>query len=355
MTTWTEVEGNGAADEKSLAPRVGLARPPSRVQHWLDAAFMGLCRLFAWLTGALVAYIVVRIAMAAMPAVREHGLHFLTGTRWDPNAHQYAILPEIWGTLYSSLLALAIGGAFGLAAAVFLAEGFLGQIVMGVLRWVRLDQRAWSQRAPEWAERALRNMIDLLAAIPSVVYGLWGIFVVIPAIRPACAWLHGELGWLALFGTPLSGPGMLPAAIVLAIMLLPTVTALSRDALVAVPRNVRMAAFAMGATHWETILAVSIPTASRRIFGALVLAFGRALGETMALAMLVGNANRISASLFSPANTLAALLANNFPEAGPGEVSVLMYAALVLLGLTTLVNALGSLLLLRASHERQGR
>jgi phosphate transport system permease protein len=147
---------------------------------------------------------------------------------------------------------------------------------------------------------------------------------------------------------------MLPAVIVLSIMLLPTITALSRDALVAVPAKLRMAAYGMGATRWETILAVNLPTAARGIFGALVIAFGRALGETMALAMLVGNANRISVSLFSPANTLAALLANSFPEAGPKEVSVLMYAALVLLAITMVVNALGSLLLLRASQGMEG-
>jgi phosphate transport system permease protein len=156
----------------------------------------------------------------------------------------------------------------------------------------------------------------LLAAIPSVVYGLWGLFVVIPLVRPACNWLHLKLGWIPLFGTTLSGPGMLPAAIVLSIMILPTITAISRDALVSVPSKLRMAAYGLGATQWETILAVILPTALRGIFGAIVLAFGRALGETMALAMLVGNGNKISVSLFSPANTLAALLANNFPEAG---------------------------------------
>jgi phosphate transport system permease protein len=147
---------------------------------------------------------------------------------------------------------------------------------------------------------------------------------------------------------------MLPAVIVLSIMLLPTITALSRGALIAVPPKLRMAAYGLGATRWETIIAVNLPTAARGIFGALVLAFGRALGETMALAMLVGNANRISVSLFSPANTLAALLANSFPEAGPKEVTVLMYAALVLLAITLFVNILGAALLNRASRGMEG-
>jgi phosphate transport system permease protein len=177
------------------------------------------------------------------------------------------------------------------------------------------------------------------------------LFVVIPLIRPACNWLHLKLGWMALFSTDLSGPGVLPAVLVLAIMILPTITAISRDALVSVPPKLRMASYGLGATRWETITAVILPTASRGIFGGMVLAFGRALGETMALAMLVGNSNQISVSLFSPANTLAALLANNFPEAGPKEVGILMYAALVLLAITMIVNVMGALILKRASRS----
>jgi phosphate transport system permease protein len=176
--------------------------------------------------------------------------------------------------------------------------------------------------------------------------------VVIPLIRPMCNWLHLKLGWIPLFGTDLSGPGVLPAVLVLSIMILPTVTAISRDALVAVPPKLRMAAYGLGATRWETLLAVILPTASRGILGGVVLAFGRALGETMALAMLVGNSNKITLSVFSPANTLAALLANNFPEAGAKEVGVLMYAALVLLGITLIVNILGAAIIQRASVAR---
>jgi phosphate transport system permease protein len=296
----------------------------------------------------------LQMAIQAAPAVKQHGLGFLTGTTWDANEGQYSILPEIWGTLYSSVLALGIGTAFGVAAAIFLSEGFLAMAIFKVLAKLGLQYKPFWRSLPDRAEHALRNLIELLAAIPSVVYGLWGIFVVIPAIRPLCAWLHEELGWISFFSTPLSGPGLLPAVIVLSIMLLPTVTALSRDALTAVPSKLRMAAYGMGATRWETILAVSVPTAARGIFGAVVIAFGRALGETMALAMLVGNANRISVSLFSPANTLAALLANSFPEAGPKEVGVLMYAALVLLAITMAVNMFGSVLLMRASRNLEG-
>ena len=290
-----------------------------------------------------------RIATAAWPAIQQYGSRFLTGRTWNPNTKEFSVLPEVWGTLYSSLLALAGGSIFGIAAAIFLSEGYLGEFIFRALKTVGLQyHRIWG-RLPDRIEDLLRNLIELLAAIPSVVYGLWGLFVVIPLIRPLCSWLHMKAGWFPLFGTDLSGPGMLPAAFVLAIMILPTITAISRSALVSVPSKLRMAAYGLGATRWETLLGVIIPTASGGIFGGIVLAFGRALGETMALAMLVGNSNKISVSLFSPANTLAALLANNFPEAREKDVAVLMYAALVLLAITMIVNVIGSLILQRAS------
>jgi phosphate transport system permease protein len=331
-----------------------VSRPPTRFQKVIDTAFRRLCWGLAWLSALLVAFIVLRIATSAVPAVRQYGLDFLSGTTWDPNKEQYGILPEIWGTLYSSLLALLIGTAFGVAAAIFLSEGYLGQFVFQVLKVWNLQLHPLWGKLPDQMEGLLKNLIELLAAIPSVVYGLWGLFVVIPLIRPACNWFHLKMGWFPLFGTDLSGPGMLPAVMVLSIMILPTITAISRDALVSVPSKIRMAAYGLGATRWEAILAVILPTAARGVFGGVVLAFGRALGETMALAMLVGNANKISVSLFSPANTLAALLANSFPEAHPKEIGVLMYAALVLLGITLLVNVIGSAILQRASAGLEG-
>ncbi len=302
----------------------------------------------------MVIFIVLRIAFAAAPAVRQYGLGFLTTRTWDPNRDQFGILPEIWGTLYTSLLALVIGGAFGVAAAVFLSEGYLGGFVFSLLKVFHLEFHGLWGKLPERVEDILKNLIELLAAIPSVVYGLWGYFVVIPLIRPLCNWLHLKMGWFAPFGTDLSGPGVLPAVLVLSIMILPTITAISRQALVSVPPKLRMAAYGLGATQWETILAVILPTAARGILGGILLAFGRALGETMALAMLVGNANLISLSLFSPANTLAALLANTFPEAHPKEIGVLMYAALVLLGITLVVNMVGAFILQRASAGVEG-
>jgi phosphate transport system permease protein len=235
-------------------------------------------------------------------------------------------LPEITGTILSSAIGVIIGSVFGLSMAIFLTQEIL----------------------PVWLENVAKNVVTLLAAIPSVVYGLWGIFVVIPVIRPPCNWLHAHFGWIPFFSTPLLSVGILPAALVLAIMILPTVAAISRDALAGVDPILRDTAYGLGATRWETIVGILLPAASRGIYGSIVLAFGRAIGETMALAMLVGGANVISASLFAPGNTLAALLANKFPEAASAtEVGVLMYAALVLLALTLLVNVMGEVVMHR--------
>ena len=342
-----------ARDEAATWHPGQVWQPPSRGQRWFDVAFRNLCLVFAALTIVLIVVLVIEIGLKAIPVFREYGLSFLWGRIWDSNKQTYGILPEIWGTLYTSLLALFFGSLFGVAAAIFLSEGYLGEAVFKLLSKMHLQLHPFWGTLPQRLEGLLKNLIELLAAVPSVVYGLWGLFVVIPLIRPFCNWLHGHFGWFPLFSTDLSGPGILPAVLVLSIMILPTITAISRNALVAVPQKLRMAAYGLGATRWETILGVLLPTASRGIFGGIVLAFGRALGETMALAMLVGNANRLTVSLFSPANTLAALLANTFPEAGAHEIPVLMYAALVLLAITLLVNVFGALVLERAAAKAE--
>lgn len=311
---------------------VGVSSGVRPSETLFDRLFRLVCTSFAVLTLVLIAYILFQIGFKATPAVREFGWGFVTSTKWDANTGEYGVLPEIWGTFYSATIALLIGGTFGIAIAIFLTEDFL----------------------PPRLEWIFKNIIELLAAIPSVVYGLWGIFVVIPMLRPLAGWLHDYFGWIPIFGTSLSGPGMLPASLVLAIMILPTVSALSRDALKAVPRRLKEAALGLGATRWETILKVILPTAARGLFGAIVLGFGRALGETMALAMLVGNSNQLSISLFSPANTLAALLANNFPEAGEQEEPVLLYAALILMAMTLGVNVFGAIILERSTSKLSG-
>ncbi len=338
----------------ATATQTTVSRPPTRLETWSNLGCRLFCYAFAWLTVLLVLYIVGTIGWTARPAVAEYGLGFLSGTTWDPNTQEFGILPHIVGTLYSSVLALMIGMLFGVSVAIFLSEGFLSSILFLLLKKVKLQYHPLLGRLPDALEHLLKNLVELLAAIPSVVYGLWGLFVVIPLIRDPSNWLHDHLGWIPLFGTSLAGPGLLPAAIVLAIMILPTISAISRDALVAVPRRIREAAYGLGATRWEAILRVILPTASKGIFGAVILAFGRALGETMALAMLAGNANKISWSLFSPTNTLAALLANNFPEATPKDVTVLMYAALILLAITLVVNVVGAWVLQRATAGLEG-
>lgn len=294
----------------------------------VDRVFRAVARVGVILILAVVFALIFEVGRKALPGMQEHGFDVLLGSVWDVNQNKYGILPAIWGTLYSALIALVIAGFFGISMAIFLTQDFL----------------------PVRLAAVFRTIVELLAAIPSVVYGLWGIYVVIPAIRPLTTWLHSELSWIPFFGTSLSGPGLLPASLVLAIMILPTIAAVSQDALTSVPMKTKQAAYGMGTTHWEAILKVMVPSAATGIFGSLVLGLGRALGETMALAMLVGNANNISLSLFAPANTLAALLALNFPEAGPKEVEVLMYAALVLMLITLIVNIIGSMLMVYAQR-----
>jgi phosphate transport system permease protein len=334
-----------------MSEESNISRPPTPLEKTCDVGFRALTYIFAWLTVLLVLYIVAKIGYAALPAMKEHGFGFMSGRTWDPNKEQYGILPQIWGTLYSSFLALLVGTILGGAVAIFLSERFLSSAVFRFLTLFGIEFHPFWGKLPDRLELLLKNLVELLAAIPSVVYGLWGIFVIIPMIRPPCNWLHENLGWIPLFRTTLSGPGMLPAALVLGIMILPTISAIGRDALAGVPRKLRDAAYGLGATRWETLLGVIIPSSMTGLFGAVILAFGRALGETMALAMLVGSSNRMSWSLFSPANTLAALLATNFSEAGPKQIPLLMYAALVLMGITLLVNVLGSFVLQRASKS----
>jgi len=315
------------------APPGAITQPPSPNEYLVDRGFRFLAVCGASLIILLVVYILWKIGGKALPAIYEYHLGFLTSTNWNVQEGKYGILPEIWGTLYSSLLALVIAGFFGLTVAIFLTQDFLH---------ARLAM-------------AFRLVIEMLAAIPSVVFGLWGIFVVIPAIRPIANWLNETLGWIPFFSTSLSGPGLLPATLVLAIMVLPTVAAISQDALNLVPYRTKEAAYGLGATRWEAILKVLVPTAAGGIASALILGFGRALGETMALAMLIGNSNQINLSLFAPAQTLASLLASHFPEAGQVEVQALMYAALVLLAITLVVNVAGTAILTLAQRRISGK
>jgi phosphate transport system permease protein len=242
------------------------------------------------------------------------------------------VLPFLVGTGATALIALILAFPPGLAIAIFLSEDFL----------------------PSPARQFVRFVVELLAAIPSVVYGLWGIFVVIPLVQALGNWTTERFGHIPLLSGPAYGNSLLTAGIVLALMVLPTITAISRSSLVAVPRTLREGAYALGATRWETIFGVILPTAAPGIVAATILALGRAMGETMAVAMLIGNSSRLSWSLFAPSGTLASLLANQFGEASGMQIAALMYAALVLVALTLVVNFAGEAVLRYTERRTAG-
>ena len=268
-------------------------------------------------------WIVWSILQAAFPAMASTGFGFFVNSVWNPNRNIYGVFPFLNGTAGSSGFALLLALPLGVAIAIFLSEDFLPAPIRQVIRFV----------------------VELLAAIPSVVYGLWGIAVIIPIVQSWGGFLTQHFGFLPFLAPPATGNSMLTASLVLALMVLPTITAISRTALVAVPKTLREGSYAVGATRWETIFKVLLPTAAPGIVAATILAFGRAMGETMAVAMLIGNSPRLTWSLLSPAGTLAGLLANQFGEASGMQVSALMYAALTLVLMTLLVNIVGELVL----------
>ncbi|AFY64747.1 phosphate ABC transporter permease subunit PstC [Geitlerinema sp. PCC 7407] len=304
-------------------------QPRSARSRAVDISFKWITRLLAFTVAGVLIWIALVVAKDALPAIREFGLQFAFSSAWDPVNDRYGAWPYIYGTIVSAILALLLALPIGIGVALFLSEDYL----------------------PPKIQRIFVFLIELLAAIPSVVYGLWGIFVLIPLMRELGLFLHEHLGWIPLFSTAPSGPGMHVAGVILAIMILPIISAISRDALISVPPELRQASMGLGATRWETIFKVILPAASSGIVGGTMLALGRALGETMAVTMVIGNASRVSASIFEPSSTIAALLANQFAEAGGLQVSALMYAALVLFGLTLVVNILAELLVRRVSQK----
>ncbi|MBZ8180460.1 MAG: phosphate ABC transporter permease subunit PstC [Oscillatoria sp. PMC 1051.18] len=283
-------------------------RPPR--ERVTDNSFKWAARIFALSILAMLIWIAAIVAIRAVPAIAEFGLGFWVNSSWNPPREEYGVLPAIYGTIVSSIIALGISVPIGLGVAIFLSEDYL----------------------PPKVQRIFVFLVELLAAVPSVVYGLWGIFVLIPFLKEI---------------TPLKGPGMLPAALVLAVMVLPIIAAISRDAISSVPKDLRQAAVGLGATRWEAIILVILPAASSGIIGGIMLALGRALGETMAATMLIGNANKVNLSIFEPSNTIASLLANQFAEASGLQVAALMYAALILFAMTLVVNILAQMLVKR--------
>ncbi|MEH1780743.1 MAG: phosphate ABC transporter permease subunit PstC [Nostoc sp.] len=293
---------------------------------WLDQSFTWLVYFFAVITVAVLFLMSWVILHEALPAIKQFGIGFLWGQDWDTGNKIFGALPYIYGTLVSSAIAILFAVPIGIAVALVTSENFL----------------------PSSLRTTLAFVVELIAAIPSVIIGLWAIFVFIPVLEPFQKWLASTFKWIPLFNTEdPSGTNMLTAGIILAIMILPTMAAITRDVLMAIPKELRSASMALGGTRWETIFRVLLPAGFSGMVSAAMLALGRALGETMAVTMVIGNSAQISASLLNPAYTIPSVLANEFAEAEPGlHIGALSYLALILFGLTLAVN-IGAVLLVK--------
>ncbi len=288
-------------------------------------------KAFQWLTMAMAMAVVVLVILTGWQlwrgsslTVEKFGFHFLATSTWDPVAEQFGALPFIYGTLVSSLIALLVAVPLSIATAVYLTE-----------------------LAPLWIRQPLVSLIEMLAAIPSVILGLWGIFVMVPWLRDyPFPFLKRYFGWIPLFTGPIYGPCMFAGGIIIAIMILPIITSVSREILRSVPDLQREAAYGLGATRWEVTRIAVLSYARKGLFGAVILGLGRALGETMAVTMVIGNTPQIAASLFKPGNTLASVIANEFTEATTDiYLGALFEIGLVLFGVTILVNLVAQFLL----------
>lgn len=289
-----------------------------------DGMFRWTTRLMAYAIGLLLLLLLWEVIGSSTAAREKFGWGFVSGRVWDPVGEEFGALPFIFGTLVSSAIALLIAVPLGVGTALFLTD-----------------------LAPRWLRQPLVMLVEMLAGIPSVILGLWGVFVMVPFLRESGFPLLRELfGFSALFSGPVYGVSMLAGGIIIAIMILPIITSVSREILRSVPNLQREAAYALGATRWEVTRIAVLSYARSGIFGAAILGLGRALGETMAVTMVIGNRAEISASLLAPGYTLASVIANEFAEASSDVyLAALFEIALVLLAITVLVNALAQLLL----------
>lgn len=294
-----------------------------------ELLFRGLVTAVAIGLVLLVALMIYELAHEALPAIRKFGVGFLWSTDWNPPKERFGALPFIAGTLVTSLLALAFATAIGVGAAVFLVEF-----------------------APGWLRVPLSYTIELLAAIPSVVYGLWGVFVLGPWIQhTAGPFLLRYFAWVPFVDGPALGVGILAAVLILTIMILPTIVAISREVIAAVPRSQREGILALGATRWEMIRIAVLPYARSGVLGAAILGLARAIGETLAVALVIGNSTAIPHSIFSPAYTMASVIANQFREVeNDMHRAALIYIGLLLLLITLLVNAIARALVWRVTR-----
>jgi phosphate transport system permease protein len=293
-----------------------------------DWLFRVLAATFAVLVLLLLLAMAAQMTRAAWPSLEAFGFGFVLGSDWNPVLDSYGALPFIYGTVVSSILALCFAVPIAIGTAIFLSD-----------------------LAPGWMKSPVSFLVELLAAVPSVVYGLWGIFALVPALRDHVEPLLGSmLGFLPLFQGPHQGFGMLAGGVILAIMILPTIASVSREVLRAVPDTYREAALALGATRWETIWHTVLPSARSGLLGAAILGLGRALGETMAITMVIGNRAEISASLFAPSYTMASVIANEFTEAtGDLYLAALAEIGMLLFAVSVVLNVIARLLVWRVT------
>jgi len=325
----TTAAPSAAADGRSLGERiVGTAVG--------DRIYVAVITGLALCVPLLLVVLFWEVARAGWPALRQFGFGFFTSNTWDPVQHHFGAGAAIFGTIVTSSIALVVATPLALGVAIFLAE-----------------------YAPRWLRQPVGFLVDLLAAIPSVVYGLWGIFVLVPLLRQhVMPFLRDtlHLGATPFFSGPTYGPSMLAAGLILAIMVLPYISSVSREVLLAVPRSQREAALALGATRSEMIRKAVVPYAKSGIIGGMILGLGRAIGETMAVTMLIGNTHDISASLFAPGYTMASLIANEFSEASDDlHLAALMAVGFALLAIQLLVNALARWLGWRVGRDAIAR
>ncbi|MBY0369902.1 phosphate ABC transporter permease subunit PstC [bacterium] len=294
--------------------------------HWGDRLFFWLMSTAAVGICGLLGLILAFLVYSALPTITQFGWAFLVEKSWDPVNGEFGALAFVFGTVVSSLLALLVATPLSVGIALFLNE-----------------------LAPRRVAKGIGFLIEMLAAIPSVVYGLWGIFVLAPWLRTTVQPFLGDwFGFLPLFQGPPYGVGLMTSGIILAIMVIPTISSLSKEVFRAIPRANREAALALGATRWETMRLSVLKSSKTGIFGAVILGLGRALGETMAVTMVIGNRNDISSSLFAPAQTMASIIANEYAEATTSlHLSALAEVGLALFAVTFLINGLARLLIWR--------
>ncbi len=319
-----------SSQDNAPGGRRRFARLAAFWQHG-DRLYSALVLLGAMAVLALVTAIGYELWVSSSLSRQAFGLRFLVSSRWDPALNQvFGALPFIWGTLITAVVALLISVPVSLGVAIFLAE-----------------------IAPGWLRRPLAFLIELLAAVPSVVYGLWGLFVFVPAlVRPVGQFLADRLGFVPFFAGPVYGPSRLAASLILAIMVGPTIAAISRDVFRAIPQAQREASLALGATHWEMISQVLVPYGLSGLLGAVILGLGRALGETIAVTMVIGNSLDLGVSLLHPGYTMASVIANEFTEATyPLYRDALIEIGLILFVLTLALNLLARLLIWRVSRR----